>query len=296
MNRGGKPVNPQRVLASPAEELLEEDSVITQDLDEILEEDEAAMIFNATWNPEQTPRRQIPPSIGNKEDLYVEEAVRAVDSDNLKLMVNSFGGDISASYNIADMLCRGFENVETYVPKKAKSGGTLISLAGDTVVLGFNGELGPLDPQYRDEDGRMRSVNEGLRKHKSLTEEFSENSVEDMPYTKQVLAENFEGEELQRWEDMQNDMKERTHEILAYNDKLSGREAAQITDKLISGHSRHADSIKYHHLANGEEYDSIPDKMILNEDDRPEEMGVMRDWFKHYLTTKTSDHVVRFYE
>jgi len=291
--------------ANPEQVLTEDKAEHTDPLEQILEEDEAAMMFSSTWNFNQTPSRTIAPSIGQKEELYIEEAIRSIDADNLKLLVNSPGGSVSSSYNIADMIDRGFENVEAYVPGKAKSGGTLICLAADQIVLGFNGELGPLDPQYRDSDGDMRSVNQGLRKFEELDQKFSTTQDQDIPYTKRKLAQDFTPEELQRWEDLHSHMNNKTLEIISGNDSIPNEDAKDITDTLTGKHRAHSDPIKYHHLTEGDEYDvlpseldydALPDEVIFCEQDKPQEMEVMREWYRSYLTAKTSDHIVRVYE
>ncbi len=79
-------------------------------------------------------------------------AIRAVLEDetgeHLDVIVASPGGDVEAAYLVARELRRRFEALTIFVPFRAKSAATLLCLAGDELVLGSLGELGPLDQQY----------------------------------------------------------------------------------------------------------------------------------------------------
>jgi hypothetical protein len=65
----------------------------------------------------------------------------------LDVVVSGPGGNLEAAYLVSRELRRRFEQVTIYVPLLAKSAATLICLAGNELVLGPLGELGPLDAQ-----------------------------------------------------------------------------------------------------------------------------------------------------
>jgi hypothetical protein len=50
--------------------------------------------------------------------------------------------------HVARELRRRFASLAVFVPFQAKSAATLLCLAGDELILGSLGELGPLDQQY----------------------------------------------------------------------------------------------------------------------------------------------------
>lgn len=65
----------------------------------------------------------------------------------IDLILHTPGGLVLASQQIASALCRHKAKVTVYVPHYAMSGGTLIALSADEIVMDENAVLGPIDPQ-----------------------------------------------------------------------------------------------------------------------------------------------------
>jgi ClpP class serine protease len=85
-------------------------------------------------------------------DVEDSEAVlRAIrltpDTVPLDLVVHTPGGLVLASEQIAGALHRHPAKVTVIVPHYAMSGGTLIALAADEILMDENAVLGPVDPQ-----------------------------------------------------------------------------------------------------------------------------------------------------
>lgn len=80
-----------------------------------------------------------------------EEVIRAIhltdDDVPIDLVVHTPGGLVLASLQIARALARHRERVRVLVPHYAMSGGTLIALAADEIVMCEHAVLGPVDPQ-----------------------------------------------------------------------------------------------------------------------------------------------------
>lgn len=80
-----------------------------------------------------------------------EEVLRAVkltdDEVPIDLILHTPGGLVLASELIAHALCRHPARVTVFVPHYAMSGGTLLALAADEIVMDENAVLGPIDPQ-----------------------------------------------------------------------------------------------------------------------------------------------------
>ncbi len=80
-----------------------------------------------------------------------EEVLRAIkltdDSVPIDLVLHTPGGLVLAAEQIAMALCRHPAKVTVFVPHYAMSGGTLIALAADEIVMDENAVLGPVDPQ-----------------------------------------------------------------------------------------------------------------------------------------------------
>lgn len=80
-----------------------------------------------------------------------EQVLRAIKLTDPKvpidLVLHTPGGLVLATEQIAMALCRHPAKVTVFVPHYAMSGGTLLALAADEIVLDENAVLGPVDPQ-----------------------------------------------------------------------------------------------------------------------------------------------------
>ena len=65
----------------------------------------------------------------------------------LVLIMHTPGGDIQAVESIVEYLHQKFEHIIAVVPYLAMSGGSMISLACDHIILGKQSQIGPTDPQ-----------------------------------------------------------------------------------------------------------------------------------------------------
>jgi ClpP class serine protease len=80
-----------------------------------------------------------------------EAVIRAIEMTGKKvpidLVLHTPGGLVLAAEQIASALADHPAQVTVYVPHYAMSGGTLISLAADQIVMAPSAVLGPVDPQ-----------------------------------------------------------------------------------------------------------------------------------------------------
>src|SRR5438132_9576474 len=84
--------------------------------------------------------------VNDSEDLL--RAIKLTDPDcPIDLIVHTPGGLVLAAGQIAHALKRHRAKVTVFVPHYAMSGGTLIALAADEIVMDANAVLGPVDPQ-----------------------------------------------------------------------------------------------------------------------------------------------------
>lgn len=78
----------------------------------------------------------------------VLRAIRLTDPESpIDFIVHTPGGLVLAAGQIAQALRRHPGKVTVFVPHYAMSGGTLIALAADEIVMDHNAVLGPVDPQ-----------------------------------------------------------------------------------------------------------------------------------------------------
>lgn len=84
--------------------------------------------------------------VNDSEDVL--RAIKLTDPEiPIDLIVHTPGGLVLAAGQIAHALKRHPGKVTVFVPHYAMSGGTLIALAADEIVMDPNAVLGPVDPQ-----------------------------------------------------------------------------------------------------------------------------------------------------
>ncbi|WP_322493671.1 SDH family Clp fold serine proteinase [Chloroflexus sp.] len=86
--------------------------------------------------------------ISIEDSEAVLRAIKMTDRDiPIDLILHTPGGLVLASEQIARALQKHSAKVTVFVPHYAMSGGTLIALAADEIVMDENAVLGPVDPQ-----------------------------------------------------------------------------------------------------------------------------------------------------
>ncbi len=86
--------------------------------------------------------------INIEDSEQVLTAIRLTDDKvPIDLIIHTPGGLVLASEQIAEALLRHPGKVTVFVPHYAMSGGTLVAMAADELVMDQNAVLGPLDPQ-----------------------------------------------------------------------------------------------------------------------------------------------------
>ena len=91
----------------------------------------------------------------------------------LTLIMHTPGGVTNATETIVSYLRSKFNSIEVIVPTFAMSAGTMISLAADTIVMGRQSQLGPIDPQIP-AGGRVVSAIAILDQFERAKKEISE--------------------------------------------------------------------------------------------------------------------------
>jgi hypothetical protein len=74
------------------------------------------------------------------------------------LLLDSRGGSLDSAFKTALFLRRFAGNIRVYVPRRAKSAGTLIAIGSDKIVMSPFAELGPLDSQIQDPRNPTKNV------------------------------------------------------------------------------------------------------------------------------------------
>lgn len=112
--------------------------------------------------------------------ILAAKELRGKEVPELDVILHTPGGHIESAYKIVKLLRKHASKVNIVVPAYAKSAGTLISLAGETLVLTTVSELGPLDVQLREhQEGDVDTYKSALNGYKALGQ-IQAHAVENM--------------------------------------------------------------------------------------------------------------------
>lgn len=109
------------------------------------------IIYYSGWL--QKPHIQeagIPVGISDNDKNGFMSAIYKMDRDKgLDLILHTPGGDMAATESLIDYLRHMFgTNVRAIIPQIAMSGGTIMALSCNQIIMGKESSIGPIDPQY----------------------------------------------------------------------------------------------------------------------------------------------------
>jgi ClpP class serine protease len=150
--------------------------------------------------------------VNDSEEIL--RAIKLTDADvPIELIVHTPGGLVLAAGQIAHALRRHRAKVTVFVPHYAMSGGTLIALAADEIVMDPNAVLGPVDPQL------------GQSPAASVLKVLDQKKPEDIDDETMILADVSHKAISQVRRTVQDLLSER----------MSQEQAAALADKLSTG-------------------------------------------------------------
>ncbi|MBN2098987.1 MAG: serine protease [Dehalococcoidia bacterium] len=76
------------------------------------------------------------------------ETASNITERSLDLVIHSPGGSAEAAESVVDYLRQRFDHIRVIVPVAAMSAATMVTLAGDEIIMGQHSQLGPIDPQF----------------------------------------------------------------------------------------------------------------------------------------------------
>jgi len=235
-----------------------------------------------------TPSRSISASVGISEEFGIETAIDRIkehdgDCANLYLLINSPGGLVQSSYKVAKALRKNFKNIIVFVPHLAASGGTLIALVGNEIIMGMMSQLSPLDP-HSDDGGSALSTKRGFQ---FITEKFKNLSERDAPYTYKVLAESCNAADIDAALSVLVMMENYAEEILTKSG-IETKKSHEIAKKLVEGFNTHEEVIDF------DKAESIG-LNVFEYTKYPEMWGVFRQWLSEYLLQSADKHIIRYW-
>lgn len=153
---------------------------------------------------------------------FVEQLDRIGDVSKITLLLDTNGGDVITSWNIINLIRQFCKKLEVIVFSKAMSGGTLMCLGADSIMMTKQATLGPIDPSI------LTAFNpqvEGRRIFVSVEDingylELAKKSLEDG--TKMALVEAFKS------------LTSNVHPVLLGSTFRSMGQIRMLAEKLIS--------------------------------------------------------------
>ena len=257
------------------------------------QKDAILLAFIGSYVPKRyNPSTSASASMNIRDEFGIEKVLTELeeklpDYKNKKVyfLVNSIGGNLSSAYKIARAIRSAFKDITVFVPHYALSGGTMLALTGNKIVMGMMSQLSPLDVQLFYNDRQTVSVNSMLKAQDRLNEIFRISAREELPYPYQHLAESLDPVLLEEWAGIQDEGRTYLKEILemsGYGDKVDDVANTLVFMFPTHGFVIHSDHARTLGLKIEE---SAADQEAWNK---------MRFWLSKYITQQTDRHFIRY--
>jgi hypothetical protein len=227
------------------------------------------------------------PSLGLSEEFGIETIISYIHKSTkirkLFLVIHSPGGAVSSSYKIAKALGKSFSEITVFVPYMAASGGTLISLIGEEIVMGMMSHLTPIDPQYGN-----TPLNSLPRAFSRLENYFKKKDKSEAPFPWIALTEKIDPMQLETYLGVIATVQSYATEII-YNTrhgKMPKAEVEKIAKTLTETIPSHS------HLIGIEGARAMGLKVVSSETFGAD-WDVIREWIGNYLLETESKHFIR---
>lgn len=89
------------------------------------------------------------------DEKYLAELFGSSEKKEVDLLLETNGGYTDATEKVVSILRHWVGDLRVIVPSRAKSNGTVIALAANTIIMGANSELGPIDPNISIQAGQF---------------------------------------------------------------------------------------------------------------------------------------------
>lgn len=123
-------------------------------------------------------------------------AIETIKADNvsahqakLAVVLETTGGFIETVKRLVDIMRRHYDEVYFVIPNFAYSAGTVMALSGDKIFMDYYSILGPIDPQYADDNGENMLPGAGyLAKFEELVDRINRSRAKGPNANKAELA------------------------------------------------------------------------------------------------------------
>ena len=261
-------------------------------LQELANKENAVIIaLIATYVPQKvSPSKSIRAELGITEEFGVETLIDQIKTKIKKpkkayLLLNSFGGGVITSYKIACALKNSFDEIVVFVPHIAASGGTLITLGCNQIVMGMLSNLSPIDVQTYHK-GMMVSANSLNKAFGKLQNYFKDKEEADAPYPYIALMKQIDPVIMEEWNALQYLMDKYAKNLLKKGGYVK-QDADNISYKLIFGYDSHGQVIGF------DDAKDLGLKVVKNTQ-YPEHWSLMKEWLGKYMLKASASHVIRY--
>ncbi len=243
-----------------------------------------------------SPGRQVTAQIGLFEEYGIRAALAQIaeaDPDyrkrSLWLLVHSPGGLIPSSYVVAKRLRQTFKDITAFVPHIATSGGTIITLAANRVVMGDFSRIGPVDPQVpysqNQESHIVRvSANTMQRALDDLKQDLETTAPDEVTYPYQVLTRQVDPVLLQDWNAELLAVASYMNELLGLADYERERINRLIASLVYTAHP-------HDFVVDRERAESYG---VNLEEGKDAELELMQEWLIQYMLRPEARHYIRY--
>ena len=118
----------------------------------------------------------IQPPLDDELRVVLENIHTSSDKPHLIVVLETTGGFMETVERLVSVMRAHYKSVSFVIPNYAYSAGTILALSGDNIFMDYYSVLGPIDPHYPGEDGRLLSGVGYLTKFKELTEKINNSS------------------------------------------------------------------------------------------------------------------------
>ncbi|HWI65681.1 MAG TPA: ATP-dependent Clp protease proteolytic subunit, partial [Symbiobacteriaceae bacterium] len=161
----------------------------------------------------------------NDSEQMMQEIAKAGDKP-IDLILHTPGGLVIAAEQIARVLNAHKAGITVFVPQYAMSGGTLLAMAADQIVMDQHAMLGPVDPQLN---------NMPASAYMRVLREKEKNAIMDDTIMMADMAEKAT-----------NQVRAMAYDLL--RDKLGEEKAGQVATMLTEGRWTHDYPLHIEHL------------------------------------------------
>lgn len=188
-----------------------------------------------------SPVHYITASITLFDEFAIENVVKELknaETKKLLFLINSFGGAMEAAYKIARVLRSEFNDILTFVPHIAASGGTLFALIGNKIVMGPMSHITPLDPQIY-YNGNAVSATSAERAFDRAARFFEKTTVQEAPYAHKSFTDRLDPFILEEWKGIVTTARMYVSDVLRLGD-MDEEDAAALAEILITQFPSHS--------------------------------------------------------